>query len=68
MAPLVGLMFLKCIPKRSKLDWFVNNRFTKCLIFLFKIPKDDKDFFHGCRHDYERHEICHQQEVGNPQP
>jgi hypothetical protein len=31
--------------------------FTKCLIFLFNIPKDNKDFFHGCRHDYEHCEI-----------
>jgi hypothetical protein len=37
----------------------------KCLIFLFKIPKDNKDFFHKCRHDYEHHEIWHQQEMGN---
>jgi len=24
----------------------INNRFTKCLIFLFKIPKNNKDFSH----------------------
>jgi len=36
----------------------------KCLIFLFKIPKDNKDFFHGFKHDYEHHEIWHQQKMG----
>ncbi len=24
----------------------MNNRFTKCLIFLFKVPTDNKDFSH----------------------
>jgi hypothetical protein len=37
----------------------------KCLIFTFKIFKDNKDFFHECKHD-EHCEIG-QQEVGNPQ-
>ncbi len=44
------------------------NKFMKCLIFMFKIPKDSKDFFHGCRHDLEYYEIWHQQEMCNPQP
>jgi len=35
----------------------MNNKFTKCLIFMFKIFKDSKDFFHKCRHDYEHCEI-----------
>jgi hypothetical protein len=44
----------------------MSNIFTKCLIFMFKIPKDSKDLFHGCKHDYKHCEIWHQQEVGNP--
>jgi hypothetical protein len=28
----------------------MSNRFMKCLIFLFKILKDNKNFY-GCRHD-----------------
>ncbi len=35
----------------------VSNRFTNYLIFLFKIPKDNKDFFHWCRHDFETKRI-----------
>jgi len=34
---------------------------------MFMIPKDNKDFFHGYKHDYEHCEIWRQQEVGNPQ-
>ncbi len=37
----------------------MNNKLMKCLTFLFKIPKDNKDFFHGCRHDYKHHERWH---------
>ncbi len=35
---------------------------------MFKIPKDSKVFFHGCRHDFEYRETLHQQEMGIPQP
>ncbi len=66
VTPLVTVVLLKCIQRRSKLDWFANEQqFTKCVIFMFKILKDNKDFFHGCGH--EHHEIWHLQEVGNPQ-
>jgi hypothetical protein len=58
MAPLVGVVFSKHIPKsRSLIGLKMNNKSTKCLIFLFKIPKDSKDFFHKCRHDHEHREI-----------
>jgi hypothetical protein len=46
----------------------MNHKFMKCLIFLFNIFKDNKDFFHKCKHDYEHHEKWHQQEMDNPQP
>ncbi len=49
----------------------MTNKFAKCLIFVFKIPKDNKD---GCRRDYEHREYntnkrwlihnLNQQEVG----
>ncbi len=31
----------------------MNNKFMKCLIFMFKIIKDNKNFFHGCKHDFK---------------
>ncbi len=66
MAPLVGLCSRNASQRsQSLIGLQMSHRFTKCFIFLFKIPKDNKDFFHGCRHDYEHHEIWHQQEVGN---
>ncbi len=42
---------------RSLISLQMNHKFTKCLIFLFKILKDNKDFFHRCKHDYE-HCVC----------
>jgi hypothetical protein len=58
VAPLVGIMFPKCILKRLKPNWFINEQqIHKMLDFLFKILKDNKDFFHGCKHDYEHCEI-----------
>ncbi len=46
--------------------WTTNS--WKCLIFMFKIPKDNNNFFHACKHDYEHYEKWHQQKMGNPQP
>ncbi len=38
---------------KSLIDLQMHNKFTNCLISLFKIPKDNKDFFHKCRHVIE---------------
>jgi hypothetical protein len=42
---------------RSLIGLQMNNIFTKWLIFLFKIVKDNKDLFYAYRHDYEHREI-----------
>jgi hypothetical protein len=69
MVSLVGIVFLKHILKsQSLISLQMNNRFTRCLIFMFKIPMDNKEFFHGYKHDYKHFEIWYQQEVGSPQP
>jgi hypothetical protein len=40
----------------SRNVWFSYSRFLKTIFF-----------FYGCKHDYEHHEIWHQQDVSSPQ-
>jgi hypothetical protein len=57
MAPLDEVLLPKCIIRKLKFDSLqMANRFMKSLIFLLKILKDNKDFFHECKYD-EHHEI-----------
>ncbi len=54
-----------------------NNKFTKCLIFLFKTPKDNKDWIstdvdmmNTVKYNTNKKWVIHnlrQQEMGNPQ-